>query len=217
MIDFVKRNVLWIAAGILIVQSITYYGYSSAEVIPRSIPWSEFPDRVGEWKQVNEQRIEDAVLSQLKPDDYLNRSYSKDGSKTGVNFFVAYFKTQRTGFAPHSPKNCLPGAGWSSVSSSVLPLPVPGQNSPILVNHYVVSKDNIRMVVLYWYQQGRRSFTNEITAQFYAIPELLLHGRTDSTLIRVIAPAREADAASALDDAKDFAVAAHPIALQHIN
>ena len=31
--------------------------------------------------------------------------------------FVAAFRTQRNGKRPHSPKNCLPGSGWTQVSS----------------------------------------------------------------------------------------------------
>jgi hypothetical protein len=68
--------------------------------------------------------IEQEVLDVLKADDILNRVYcsaaSPDCAQTGrgsANLFVAGFRTQRTGKAPHSPKNCLPGSGWVPLSS----------------------------------------------------------------------------------------------------
>jgi len=41
--------------------------------------------------------------------------------------FHCLFPTQRTGDTIHSPKNCLPGAGWAPIESSRVPLSLPGK------------------------------------------------------------------------------------------
>jgi EpsI family protein len=215
MTAVLRKNAVWVAAVLLAGQAAFYYGFSRVEVIPKIIPWEQFPALVDNWKLAGEELIEDEFLQRLRPDEYLNRVYANTSSASQLSLFIAYFKTQRTGFAPHSPKNCLPGAGWESVSSSVVTLDIPAQATRLNVNEYVVRKDGAELVVYYWFQQGRRSFTSEFTAQFYAVPELLWHGRTDTTLVRVIAskPAGEGRRSPAVE----FVQAIYPLVLAHVN
>ncbi len=171
-------------AGILVFQVVIYYGYSQHEVIPQGPPWNTFPSHFGKWSLDSEVPPDEASLAQLQPDDYLSRDYVAGSNH--INLFVAYFKTQRTGHAPHSPKACLPGAGWEPVSSAVLPISVPQSGVTIDANQYVVRRAGAEMAVFYWYQNSRRTIANEYMFQVYAVPELLSHGRTDVAFIRVI-------------------------------
>jgi EpsI family protein len=204
----------YILAAILTCQAVVYYEFSSNEVIPNYQPWSEFPEHVGRWSQTAELTEDGASLAQLQPDDYIDRNYvAKDGRQ--VNFFVAYFKTQRTGHAPHSPEACLPGAGWQPVSKSVIPVSVPSANTTIDANQYVVRLEGIQMAVFYWYQTASRSVADQYAYQLYAIPELLLHGRTDVALVRVITPMQGDDLASAKATALDFIQSAFGAVKKH--
>src|SRR5262245_36372235 len=47
---------------------------------------------------------------------YLLRSCS-DGKETAFTIYVGYYDHQLQGKTIHSPKNCLPGAGWEVVSA----------------------------------------------------------------------------------------------------
>ena len=105
----------------------------------------------------------------LKADDLLNRIYLKDGNQRGADLFVAAFRTLSTGVAPHSPKNCLPGTGWTSLFADELTLDV-GSVHPITVNRYVVARDTERSVVLYWYQSRDRVIASEYKARSGASP-----------------------------------------------
>ena len=44
------------------------------------------------------------------------------GQTLPIGLFIGYFPTQRTGVTIHSPKNCLPGAGWTFESSQYVNL-----------------------------------------------------------------------------------------------
>jgi EpsI family protein len=202
-----KRHRALIATGLLLGQIGVYYGVSRAEVVPVSQPWRTFPTQIGSWSMQSETPIDQETLDRLRPDDYINRVYATSARGQASGMFVAYFKSQRDGRAPHSPQNCLPGAGWASVSNTVRSIPMTGwPGGSIDVNQYVVQKDREQLVVHYWFQQNNRILTNEIVAQFYAIPTLLLHGRTDIALVRIITPVStsvDAAAATGVEFARD--------------
>ena len=199
-----KRYHFFLLAGVLICQAVVYYGYAQHEVIPEGPPWSDFPRQIGNWALDRDIPPDEASLAQLQPDDYLSRDYLTAGNSARANLFVAYFKTQRTGHAPHSPKNCLPGAGWEPVSSSVIPIPVPQSGVVIDANQYIVRQSGVEMAVFYWYQTARRTISNEYMAEIYAVPELLVHGRTDVALVRVITPIPDGSLENAKNRALDF-------------
>jgi EpsI family protein len=204
----------YILAAILTCQAVVYYGFSSKEVIPNYQPWSEFPQYVGGWSQTTELTEDAASLAKLQPDDYIDRNYvTKDGRQ--INLFVAYFKTQRTGHAPHSPEACLPGAGWQTVSATVIPVAVPSAHTTINANQYIVSMEGAKMAVFYWYQTGRHTVADQYKYQLYAVPELLLHGRTDVALVRVITPMQGDNLAPAKAAAFDFIQSAFGAVKQH--
>jgi EpsI family protein len=189
--------------AILTCQAVVYYGFSTKEVIPEVRPWSDFPRQVGQWAETQELTEDEASLEQLQPDDYIDRNYAGPGAKE-INLFIAYFKTQRTGHGPHSPQACLPGAGWEPVSASVTPIPVPSAGVTINANQYIVRQGGAQMAVYYWYQTSRRTAADQYMYQIYAIPELLIHGRTDVALVRVITPMKGDDLMPAKAAATNF-------------
>ena len=145
--------------------------------------------------------VEPEIQEVLKADDLLNRVYGS--GREGASLFVAAFKTQRTGKAPHSPKNCLPGSGWTPLASGVLAVDV-GQAQPITVNRYVVTSGDKRQLVLYWYQSRDRVVASEYTAKFWVMMDSMRLNRTDTALVRVVIPIAQNDDARAERTAVDF-------------
>ena len=209
-----KRYHFYLLAAILICQAVIYYAFAQHEVIPEGPSWNSFPSQIGSWSMEREVPPDEASITQLQPDDYLSRDYVKSGNR--INLFVAYFKTQRTGHAPHSPKACLPGSGWEPVSAALLPIPVPQSGITINANQYIVRRPGAEMAVFYWYQTARRTVANEYMFQVYAIPELLSHGRTDVAFIRVISPVFNGAVVDARAIALDFIHEIYPEVHSHI-
>jgi len=205
---FLRNRYARVLTGVLVLQAILFYALSRREGIPISKPLSEFPEHVGAWRLVAEGVIDKEVLDVLKADDTLNRLYARDNQKVAANLFVAYFKSQRTGQAPHSPKNCLPGAGWTPSNSGFLTVPVPGEASPIQVNRYVVARGDQKSVVLYWYQTRDRVVASEFMAKIYLVLDSIRYHRSDTALVRVVVPVagnREDEAtAGAVDFVRSF-------------
>jgi EpsI family protein len=170
---------------VLVLQAVLFYSASHGEATPLAAPLGGFPFTVGSFHVQQQFEIDAETRDVLRADDYLSRNYmSPQGS---ASLFVAYFKTQRQGQSPHSPKNCLPGSGWEQISSERVDVAVPGDN-PIHINQYVVEKGQAEAVVYYWYQSQGRVIADEFAAKFYLVSDSIRHHRSDTSLVRVVVP-----------------------------
>jgi EpsI family protein len=184
MIALIRNKFVRVLTLVLIVQGILFYSASRGESAIVAAPLSAFPTTIGAWKMLSQGIIEQDELDVLKADDTLTRVY---GSPEGVaSLFIAYFKTQRTGQSPHSPKNCLPGSGWQPSASGTEDVSVGGET--IHINRYLVSKGDTQSLVLYWYQSHGRVIADEFKAKFYLIEDSIRQHRSDTALVRIVVP-----------------------------
>ena len=201
---FLKSRQAKILSAILISQALLFYGMSRAEANPESRPLSGLSEQLGSWRMSKQGVIDDETREVLKADELLNRGYVNMALRVEANLFVAYFKTQRTGQTPHSPKNCLPGNGWTQTLSDTINVTVPGRAEPIEVNRYLVSKGENKSIVVYWYQSRDRVVASEYRARFYTAADAIRFNRTDTALVRVVVPVVDGDDKRATDAAIDF-------------
>ena len=199
--EFLKSKPAILVTLLLVGQTALLFSSVRQEVIPSSRPLAEVPKSVEDWSLAREYPMEPEIQEVLKADDSLNRLYVK--GMTGVNLFVAAFKSQRNGKAPHSPKNCLPGSGWLPVDSGTTSVEV-GKAEPITVNRYVISYGQERSLVLYWYQSRDRVVADEFKAKLYVMYDAMRLNRTDTALVRVIVPVINKDDAAAEKVATGF-------------
>jgi EpsI family protein len=205
-----------VLALVLAVQAGAYYAVAAREEItPAMAPLSEFPRALGGWTMEREYPIEPEVQAVLKADDSVNRLYVNGQRAAGGSLFVAFFKTQRYGQAPHSPKNCLPGSGWQPSEDGKLPIDVPGRGQPIVVNKYVVERGEHRSLVLYWYQSHGRAIAGEVAAKIWLVADAIRYRRSDTALVRVIVPIA-GDTGAAEAAAVDLARAMYPALERHL-
>ncbi|MFN7996008.1 MAG: EpsI family protein [Bryobacteraceae bacterium] len=197
--------------AVLLVQATLFYVASRSEAIPDGRPLESFPSGIGDFQLIQSIPIEQEVRDQLRADDLLNRFYTKAGTRVGVNMFVAYFKTQRTGQSPHSPKNCLPGTGWEPESTGFINVPVSGEAQPIRINRYIVSRGDEHSLVLYWYQNQRRVIATEFSARLWLVMDSIRYHRSDTALVRVTVPVINNDTPSATNLAVSFVQSMFPV------
>src|SRR3954449_5144629 len=102
--EFLKRWPARILMIVLVLQAVTYYAVASRrDIIPELPPLSRFPLTSHGWSTQREYPIEPEVQTVLKADDSLNRLYFGPNG-TMASLFVAFFRTQRYGQSPHSPR-----------------------------------------------------------------------------------------------------------------
>ena len=187
LLGFLNSTPARILTVVLLAQCLVLYAVSRPEIIPTAQPLSSFPPVIGQWKMVQEGYVDEETREVLKADDLMTRMYARQGDSTATNLFIAAFRSQRTGKAPHSPKNCLPGAGWIQEREGFITIDVPGVG-PIETNSYVVSKGDNRSAVLYWYQSRDRVVASEYRAKFFAVADSMRYHRTDTALVRIVTP-----------------------------
>jgi EpsI family protein len=201
---FLKNTPARVLTVVLLVQLAGLFAVSRKEAVPPTRPLEQFPRQLGTWTAVQDGVVEKEVREVLRADDILTRTYADQESRRGANLFVAFFRSQRAGQTPHSPKNCLPGSGWSPSKSDILSIPIDGRAEPIRVNRYVVAKGEDKSVVLYWYQSRNRAIASEYRAKFYLVADAIRYNRTDTALVRVVVPVVRDDTSDATNTAARF-------------
>jgi EpsI family protein len=190
---------------VLLAQAAAFYAFASRkEIVPNHVALADFNLPDGSWSVVEELPMDKDSLEVLKADDILSRLYTNQATGQMATLFVAYFETQRTGKTPHSPKNCLPGAGWTQAQSGMMDISVPGEQTPIRVNRYVVAKGDNQSVVLYWYQAHHHVIASEYSAKLFTITDAIRLNRTDTSLVRVVVGVSNGDTQKALNTAVSF-------------
>ena len=183
-LNFLKSRAALILSAFLIIQGSLFYGYSRGETPPVARSLETFPTDLGKWRMIQQGVMEPEIKDVLRADDYVTRDYAASNTQV-ANLFVAFFKTQRAGQTPHSPKNCLPGSGWVWTVSDTIPVTVPGRETPIEINRYVIAKGEDKAVVLYWYQSRDRVVAKEYQAAAYVAWDALRYNRTDTSIVKV--------------------------------
>jgi EpsI family protein len=201
LFKFLRSSAVIAASVLIVAQGVMLYSAVRPEAIPAGLPLSQLPNMLGSWQFALEGYVDQETRDVLKADDLLNRVYSNNGRD--VYLFVAAFRSQRNGKAPHSPKNCLPGSGWTPLASSDYTFD-PGNGTPITVNKYIVAHGDDRSLVLYWYQSRERVIASEYRAKFFVVMDAMRLNRTDTALVRVVVPIRNRDEEEATKVSVDF-------------
>ena len=179
-----KNSRLWTATLMLAGTALILQARSNRDRIPASEPLSQFPQTIA-GSVGSDVQIDQETLGVLGSGDFLSRVYVRDVHSPRIGLFIGYFPSQRTGVTIHSPKHCLPGAGWSFESSRYIDLK-DASGKVHQVGEYIIANGENRQFVIYWYEAHGRSVASEYAAKFYLVTDAMRLNRTDGALIRVI-------------------------------
>ena len=157
------------------------------EAIPISRPFAQFPLQIGNWKG-QLQTMEQKIINGLNFSEYIMADYLNNSGRS-VNFYTAYYESQRKGESIHSPSSCLPGGGWVFHESGVLNVPLHGhRKSHVRVNRAFIQKGDLRQLAYFWFPMRGRVATNMWELKIYNFWDALTRQRTDGALVRLITP-----------------------------
>ena len=120
---------------------------------------------------------------------YVARVYWRD-SVPAFTTFVSYYARQTQGKTIHSPKNCLPGAGWEVLTTGTEAVKVDGQTQ--VLNRTLLKNGPATAVVYYWYQGRGRIVANEYAVKWNLLRDAAVLGHTEEALVRVVVPVQRA-------------------------
>lgn len=117
--------------------------------------------------------------------DYLYRIFWRD-SLVAFTTYVGYYDRQTQGKTMHSPRNCMPGAGWEILRADTGSVMALGQRH--VVNKYLLKNGNVQALVLYWYQGRGRVVANEYAVKWNLLRDAAVEGHTEEALVRIVVP-----------------------------
>ena len=171
---------------LLTASSLVIFTRADDDLVPLSAHLQSFPNAITGWSG-SDLPVDQETLIVLGKGKFLSRAYTQVGKPQVIGVFIAYFPTQRTGITIHSPKNCLPGAGWSFEWSHYVDLnDINGKGHS--VGEYIVANGENRQFVIYWYEAHGRSIASEYLAKIYMVTDAMRMNRTDGALVRVSTP-----------------------------
>lgn len=186
------RRISWLPQALVAVLILgstlgLSYGIDFREKTPAKKPLTQFPLQVGDWRG-KPLYMEQEILRALHLSDYVMIDYVAQGGRM-VDFYVAYYESQRKGESTHTPATCLPGGGWVFEEAGLATFPTPGQNGgSTTVSRAFMTKANIRQLVYFWFPQRGRILHSLFELKYYAFWDALTRQRTDGALVRLITP-----------------------------
>ena len=172
-------------------------GTRSQTALPLAGPIDQVLARVDGY-QAQEQKVSDEERKVAGMTDYVARVYRRD-STVAFTTYVGYYDRQTQGKSIHSPKNCLPGAGWEILETH--PTTIASARGPQVVNRVLLKNGTLEAVVYYWYQGRGRVVANEYAVKLNLLRDAALLGHTEEALVRLVVPVEPADSTHARADA----------------
>ena len=209
----IKRSAL--ASSLMILTMICLRYMSHGESILPEKPFSTFPTQIGEWIG-KEKRFDESIYDILGVDDsFLGNYVNSDGSL--IQLYVGFYRSQRQGNLIHSPKNCMPAAGWNTVKTTIQEL-IPGNynSEKIKMVRLILEKDTQRQIVMYWFQSRGRFIASEYMQKVYLVIDSITRHRTDGAFVRLSAPVMNGDEEKASKDIRNFVELLLPILQEYL-
>jgi EpsI family protein len=171
-------------AVVLLAGCVFVWNARSQEALPLAAPLETIslatPGYTPEVQRLSEAEIRVAGMS-----TYAARAYRRD-SLFAFSTFVSYYERQTKGRTIHSPRNCLPGAGWEVMTAGTAQIAADGKAQT--VNRYVLKNGPATALVYYWYQGRGRIVANEYAVKWNLLRDAAVAGHTEEALVRIVVP-----------------------------
>lgn len=146
------------------------------DFIPARKSFVDFPLQLSTWQGVRE-NLDIKTINFLGLSDYVLVNFKHNDQQ--INFYAAYYQTQKHGAVPHSPKLCIPGDGWQIQAMTTVTYN--GMN----FNRVLIQKRQQKQLVYYWYKQRDKTIANEYYLKWNTFVGVLESKRTDGALVRL--------------------------------
>lgn len=151
---------------------------------PPRLPFSDFPQQVGEW-QGKPEYLDKEILKSLWADDYVQMRFHNRKTEEQILLFAPYYEYQTTFHTAHAPVACFLGSGWSISSREMLERDFPPDFHKVRVRQMLLESTGQRLLVNYWFQGRGRIIASEYSHKWHLFWDALTRRRNDGALVRV--------------------------------
>jgi EpsI family protein len=178
--------------------ALVFHGTRDQVAVPLAGPIGSVLDHVDGYR-IEEQHVSDEERRVAGMTDYVARIYWRPDSTAAFTTYVGYYDQQTQGKSMHSPKNCLPGAGWEILRGGTAT--ITAADGPHVVNRYLLKNGALQAVVYYWYQGRGRVVASEYAVKWNLLRDAALKGHTEEALVRIVIPVDPSDSTQVRADA----------------
>ena len=171
--------VLLLGATLVLSQGVEF-----REKIPMSRSFNDFPLQVGDWIGKREV-MELKFIEELDLSEYIIVDYRNIEGKL-VNFYTAYYESQRKGESIHSPETCMPGGGWELRKAGLTNVKL--NPSEMTVNRAFIVQGANKQLTYFWFPLRDRIANSLWEVKLYNFWDALTRQRTDGSLVRLVTP-----------------------------
>ena len=198
---------------VLISGAVSLFFLNHAETVPPKKPFSTFPKEIQGWKG-KEGRFDDAVYDILGVEDSILADYKRSDGRS-VQLYIGYYQSQRKGDLIHSPKNCMPGAGWKIIRTDYAEVPRENETAAQVIR-LTLQNGPQKQIMFYWFHSRGRIIASEYWQKIYLVWDSIVRHRTDGSFVRLISPVVNGDDEKALKNLTEFAQNLFPILNDYI-
>lgn len=205
------RRLIYTFICFLVVACIIYFNPSDNSFSvkePLNLVFYDF----AEWKPLHENELSEEVASSLSLDDYLFRSYNKNGKV--VTLYIGYYRTADKIGAAHSPIVCLPGQGWEISSPKKLRIEV---GEKIINSETIISnKGRQKELIVYWFQSDEKTSRGTFQQKINNFLSIMEGGGAENAFIRVSVPIENNNVEDSISTIENFIFDFYPHLLKYI-
>jgi EpsI family protein len=178
----------WLPAGIMGCGCLLLVSVQRQQAMPLRGSLESLPRQLGIYTGYD-QKIAADEQAVAGMSDYVLRIFTTPDTVSAFSVYVGYYEQQTQGRTIHSPRNCLPGAGWEALSSRRQPLVI--GSDTVMVNRYELANKTARALVYYWYEGRGRVEASEYRVKWELLRDAALTGRSEEALVRIVVPLTE--------------------------
>lgn len=148
-----------------------------------TVDFTTFPMQLEDWIG-RPDNVPDYVIDLLQPEQMFSATYT-NSEGVRVQLFFDYFTSEGGSAGPHSPRNCLPGAGWQirSVEENEIIL----SDRTVVAGRFDLGMENAGQVMDFWYITQYGETANDYVFKFYSMLSSLTFRPGDVGFVRLLA------------------------------
>lgn len=197
------------APAVLLVYGMAYFSFADRDAPnTQDVSFATFPLQLQNWAG-HRNSLDEEVVQALGFDDYFFADYSDNDVL--INAYLAYYKNQRKGVSPHSPKVCIPGGGWEITKFQRIKV------GDMPVNRVIIQKGEQKQLVYYWFVERGRIIANEYIKKWWLLHDAIKYNRSEGALVRLVSQFDSAIAEEEIErNMQSFIAHSHPKIMEYL-
>jgi EpsI family protein len=201
---------------LFVVASIVVYIKPAPKRSSKVTSMDQVLQTVDGWKAGAHVPYDAQVIRTLALDDYLNRTFSKDGK--AVSLYIGYYKSAAKLGAVHDPLVCFPGQGWEVSDQGHGEMAIEeGSGQKVSYSTMLVKRGTASsQLILYWFQAYETASADTLSQKLAALQQKFSGVGEDNAFVRLSCPVVANNEVNCLETMQDFTRAFYPVFLDYI-